>query len=78
MSLAAVFAAQIKQQLGTQGLSQLELAQRLGISEGRVSQLLNGRGNLTLRTMARIAQVLGLELQVVVRPLGVDKLGGAR
>ena len=78
MSLAAAFAAQIKQQLAHQGLSQLVLAQRLGLSEGRVSQLLHGRGNLTLRTMTNIAQVLGLELQLLVRPHGVDQFGGAR
>ena len=34
------------------GLTQRELARRLGVSEGRVSQILSGKANLTLRSRA--------------------------
>jgi antitoxin component HigA of HigAB toxin-antitoxin module len=40
------------------GISQQELAARLGVSEGRVSQILSGEQNLTLRTLAGLAAAL--------------------
>ncbi len=45
----------------TQGVSQAELAKRIGITEARVSQILAGNGaNLQARTIARIAYALGV------------------
>ena len=42
------------------GMSRKELADRLGKTPGFVSQLLGGRRNLTLRTIADIAGVLSM------------------
>ncbi|MDD3580264.1 MAG: helix-turn-helix transcriptional regulator [Desulfobacca sp.] len=44
------------------GVSRTELAARLGKSKGFISQVLNGGRNLTLRTIADIAEVLGYKL----------------
>lgn len=53
--------------LRSSGMSQKELAERAGWSEGYVSRLLSGRQNLTLKTLARFEDAVGSEvLQVTV------------
>jgi transcriptional regulator with XRE-family HTH domain len=56
--------AEVMQQ---QTISQRELAARLGISEVRVSQILNADKNVTLRNLARIAHALncGLKIELI-------------
>lgn len=46
------------------GMSQREVADRLGVSEARISQILAATGNPTIKTLARLADVLGRELRV--------------
>lgn len=46
-----------------------ELAHRLGISQGRVSQMLSGERNLTLRTLGAMAWALGASIDVSLREL---------
>jgi ribosome-binding protein aMBF1 (putative translation factor) len=48
------------------GLSKTELARRLGKSKGFVSQLLAGGRNLTLRTLADVADALDCRVQFKV------------
>jgi transcriptional regulator with XRE-family HTH domain len=43
------------------GLTRADLARRLGVSKARVTKLLSGEANLTLRTLADFAQALDLE-----------------
>ena len=50
-----------------QGVSKAELAQRLGKSKARISQLLGGSSNMTIGTLADIAFVLGLTLEKTFR-----------
>jgi transcriptional regulator with XRE-family HTH domain len=50
------------------GLTQTELAQRLGKTKGFVSQILGGGKNLTLRTIADVAGALGCTVQIQLRP----------
>jgi len=45
-----------------QGLTQKALADRMGVSQGRLSQLLNMQSNLTLKTIARFELALGISL----------------
>ncbi len=47
-----------------QGISQADLARRLGVSRARVSQLLQHRSSPTLSTMALVAHALGSRLTV--------------
>ena len=54
--------------VGSVGLTQRELASRLGVSEARVSRLLNGRENLTLRTIADLGWATGLRFDLVAVP----------
>lgn len=44
------------------GLTQEAVAERLGISLKGVQRIEQGRQNLTLRTLVRVAQVLGVQV----------------
>ncbi len=55
------------------GLSRKELARRLGVSPGRVTQILSGSQNLTLRSLAGAAWAMGLRLQL--EPAATDRAG---
>src|SRR5258707_7769176 len=50
--------------LRSSGLTQSELAARLGKTKGFVSQILGGGKNLTLRTLADVAGALGFKVQI--------------
>ena len=47
-----------------------ELADRLGVTPGRVSQILSGDENLTLRTFAAVCAVLDAHLEIDLVPNG--------
>lgn len=46
------------------GLSQRELARRIGTSQNRIYLIENGEANPTLDTLQRLAEVLGLALEI--------------
>lgn len=46
-------------------LQQRDLAQRMGVSEGRISQVLSGAENLTLKTLGSIGNALGYRFRIV-------------
>lgn len=50
-------------------LTQRELARRLDVSDGRVSQMLAGTGNLTLRSLAAVGWALGMRLELQPKPM---------
>ena len=50
--------------LEEEGISRATLAERLGKSKAYVSQLLDGRANMTLRTVADVFHAMGRSLQV--------------
>lgn len=54
----------IAQAMQKAGVSQTELATRLGKTRGHVSQLLAGGRNLTLGTIAEVADALGYRAEV--------------
>lgn len=60
----------ISQLLAKEGLLQQDLARKLGVSDGRVSQLLSSADNITLKTLARIGWALGYRFEVVPEPIG--------
>lgn len=67
---ALVFAVQVSLQkaMNKHGVTNKELAERLGMSPGRVSQILSTKGpNLTLKTIARIQHALGEEFEFVFK-----------
>jgi transcriptional regulator with XRE-family HTH domain len=55
-------------------ISQRELARRLGVSEGRVSQVLSGGENLTLRSLAALGWAVGVRFEL--RPVPMANRAG--
>jgi transcriptional regulator with XRE-family HTH domain len=60
--------------LEASGISRRELAERLDVTEGRVSQILSGRENLTLRSLATLGWALGLRFHLA--PIELDQRAG--
>lgn len=46
------------------GLTQRKLASRLGVTPGRVSQILSGEENITLRSLASLGWALGVRFEL--------------
>jgi transcriptional regulator with XRE-family HTH domain len=63
--LAFDFVRQIEQTMQETGKKQAQLADELGVTEGRVSQVFNNPGNLTLRKMIEYARALGKKVAIV-------------
>lgn len=53
-------------------ITRADLATRMGVSPGRVSQVLSGGENLTLRTLAALASALGAHFELELRPAGTE------
>jgi len=56
------------------GLTQRELAKRLDITEGRVSQILSGNQNISLKKLAALGWALGIRFELV--PVALDDRRG--
>lgn len=72
-SLILDTAVALSQALEAADVTQRELAGRLARSEGFVSQVLGGGGNLTLRTLADFAYGIDCAVSLALRPLDVSK-----
>ncbi len=59
---------EINWHLHERGLTRADLASRMGVSPGRVSQVLSGGENLTLRTLASLATALDAQFELELRP----------
>jgi transcriptional regulator with XRE-family HTH domain len=59
---------EITWELTERGLTRADLAGRLGVSPGRVSQILSGGENLTLRTLASLATALDARFELELTP----------
>ena len=58
------------------GINRTELARIMGVSPGRVSQILSGDENVTLRTLATVCVALDSHLDAQLVPNGGDSLRG--
>lgn len=56
-------AVSIQRKRKERNLSQKQLAEQLGVSQGMISRWENGEENLTIETIAKIAQALGMGMQ---------------
>lgn len=63
--IVADFVNFIETTMDSENINQSELASRLGVSEGRVSQVLNSPGNLTLKKMIEYARAVGRKISIV-------------
>jgi len=60
------------------GLSQKELAQRVGVTEGRVSQILGQSVNLRLSTIGRYLRAMGYRLSLSAMDTDGNVIGAGR
>lgn len=65
-AIAFNFVSQVEQVVDEEGISRKDLARRLGVSQGRVSQVINDPGNLTLKSIVEWSAVLGRKAAVVL------------
>lgn len=63
-SLVAEAAELIARLMAEQNVSKAELARRLNKSRSWVTQLLSGKANMTIRTLAEVAHVLEAEVKL--------------
>lgn len=61
---------EISRRLDELHLRRRDLAQRLGVSEGRISQMLSGAENLTLKSLAGLALALDARFDLALGDLG--------
>lgn len=59
---------QIVERMQASGLRRSDLADRLGTSRAFVTKLLDGHENLTLKTLARVANALEMKVDLRLRP----------
>ena len=52
----------------TSGLTQKELSERTGITQGDISKIEHGNGNPSIRTLQRLAAGMGMSLRVEFVP----------
>ena len=65
MEMSVAIANRIYEILEAKGMTQKELAQKLGKTETEVSRWLSGTHNLTLFTICKISAALGEEIVIV-------------
>jgi ribosome-binding protein aMBF1 (putative translation factor) len=65
MEMSVAIANRIYEILEAKGMTQKELAQKLGKTETEVSRWLSGTHNLTLSTICKISAALGEEIVIV-------------
>lgn len=63
---------QIVARMRAEGLRRTDVAARLGVSRAFVTRLLDGPGNVTLRTLVRVANALDVDIDLRLRPRRVD------
>jgi transcriptional regulator with XRE-family HTH domain len=63
--IASDFVLHIEKSLVREHISQAALAKQIGVSEGRVSQVLNNPGNLTLKQVIKYARAIGEKVSIV-------------
>jgi transcriptional regulator with XRE-family HTH domain len=60
------------------GITRADLAARMGVSPGRVSQILGGGENLTLRTLAALSTALDARFDIQLSPLKAEDTYNSR
>lgn len=64
--LSMSFAMDIHRLMQQRGLSNVDLAQRIGVSQAYISKVLRGDANFTVQTMAKLASAVGARIHIQV------------
>lgn len=63
--IASAFMSQLEWKMDSDGISRSELAKKMGKTPGRITQVFNDPGNMSLRVMVEHAGALGMKVCVV-------------
>jgi len=63
--IASDFISQLEEKMEDDGISQVELAKLTGLSKGRISQVINNPGNITVKIIVKFARALGLKVSLL-------------
>jgi transcriptional regulator with XRE-family HTH domain len=72
LALVTQLTNEINWHMRERGLSRADLAARMGVSPGRVSQILGGGENLTLRTLAALSTALDARFDIQLNTLKAE------
>lgn len=72
-NLAGQVVRLLEQALDASGIDQKALAEKLNVTQGRVSQVLNGDGNMRVAAVARYLRALGYETHLSATPVEPDR-----
>ena len=72
LALVTQLTNEINWHMRERGLTRADLAARMGVSPGRVSQILGGGENLTLRTLAALSTALDARFDIELKTLKAD------
>jgi len=61
----ADFLKLFKKDMQERGVSRKQLAELMGVSKSNVSQILNGKRNIRVKTMVRLARALKMKMAIV-------------
>jgi ribosome-binding protein aMBF1 (putative translation factor) len=64
--LAVAFLAQVNARMQAQGMSNAELARRMGTSPAYITRLFRGSANLSVQTMVKLAQAVNSTLTLTL------------
>ncbi len=62
LTISEQIALKVRHILRTDGITQKEFAERMGVSEPQVSALLSGKENMNLKTVSRMEKSLGRKI----------------
>ena len=69
-ALARAVATQVVGYRARHGLTQKRLAEELGVKQPQVARLESGEHNPSIETLARLASVMAIEINIDIRPRG--------
>jgi transcriptional regulator with XRE-family HTH domain len=78
LALVTQLTNEINWHMRERGLSRADLAARMGVSPGRVSQILGGGENLTLRTLAALSTALDARFEIQLGTLKAEDAYSSR
>jgi transcriptional regulator with XRE-family HTH domain len=78
LALVTQLTNEINWHMRERGLTRADLAARMGVSPGRVSQILGGGENLTLRTLAALSTALDARFDIQLGTLKADDAYSSR
>ena len=62
LRLSAMFALKLRRIMEIDGITQSELASRMGVSPAQVTKILSGKENLQLKTIAKVNAAIGRDV----------------